>query len=323
MQVACETAVAIAGAGPAGLTVARLLARAGMTVAVISPPMGTNRLEMLAPSSMGILVALELTEIVRDPEVSRPCAGIRRRWVSRSIDYDDFLRRPGGEGFIVDRRLFDRRLRELCVSAGARMIAGRVTAVRRTRTGFVLEIAGEESDVTLATENVVDATGRSSALARRLGATRRLFERLVAERCGTEAGREASQEPVWLDVDVVETGWKYAVAGPDGRSESWAVHRQARRSGNSGALVNASSVTLSHAAGAGWIAVGDAAAAFDPITSQGLANALSSALVAAGAIVSAGGVSDASAVNYSDIISNTFSYSEVGRAAVYCDMRAL
>jgi flavin-dependent dehydrogenase len=74
---------------------------------------------------------------------------------------------------------------------------------------------------------------------------------------------------------------------------------------------------LSAAAGEGWIAVGDAASAFDPIASQGLFNALSSALVATGALLSADGLSPAAARLYSDAVAATFSWSEAGRSNIY------
>jgi flavin-dependent dehydrogenase len=46
-------------------------------------------------------------------------------------------------------------------------------------------------------------------------------------------------------------------------------------------IANADSSALDRCAGEGWLAVGDSAAAFDPIASQGLSNALASANAAA------------------------------------------
>jgi flavin-dependent dehydrogenase len=74
---------------------------------------------------------------------------------------------------------------------------------------------------------------------------------------------------------------------------------------------------LSPAGGEGWIAVGDAVASFDPITSQGLFNALSTSLVAAGAILSSGESESEKFGTYSAAVASTFAYSEVGRKEVY------
>jgi flavin-dependent dehydrogenase len=63
------------------------------------------------------------------------------------------------------------------------------------------------------------------------------------------------------------------------------VRRSAKATGEELVRVDASAARLSEAAGENWIAVGDAATSLDPISSQGLFNALSSALVAVGILV--------------------------------------
>jgi flavin-dependent dehydrogenase len=73
---------------------------------------------------------------------------------------------------------------------------------------------------------------------------------------------------------------------------------------------------LSSAAGDRWVAVGDAVTSFDPVTSQGLVNALSTALVASGAILSSSGSAE-QFQTYSAAVAHTFAFSEVGRAEAY------
>jgi 2-polyprenyl-6-methoxyphenol hydroxylase-like FAD-dependent oxidoreductase len=117
----------------------------------------------------------------------------------------------------------------------------------------------------------------------------------------------APVEPAWVSVESDPDGWWYAASAPNG----WQVVAQFRDPGTmrdasgrridlhdaiaathlmrnavvlpargaliQSATVNAGSATLGFAAGEGWLAVGDAAAAFDPISSQGLSNAITSA----------------------------------------------
>jgi flavin-dependent dehydrogenase len=78
---------------------------------------------------------------------------------------------------------------------------------------------------------------------------------------------------------------------------------------------------LSPAADEGWIAIGDAAISFDPVTSQGLVNALSTAVIGAGAILSARGLDEDSCRVYADAAAHTFAHSEAGRAGVYHTLR--
>src|SRR5207244_9602005 len=112
--------------------------------------------------------------------------------------------------------------------------------------------------------------------------------------------------------------WSYRVHGAGGRVQTWRVSRSGSRPATDGIRrIDASACIVSQAAGEGWIAVGDAASAFDPIASQGLFNALSSALVAAGALMSADQLSLAAARLYSDAVTATFLASEADRVDVY------
>lgn len=170
---------------------------------------------------------------------------------------------------------------------------------------------------TIVARVAVDATGRVSALSRRLGAKRIVVERIVAERGSAGRASERAASPTWLEVEGSGASWSYGISGPGGRHERWHVQRgNDRRAPPRGKRADASSAGLSSAAGEGWLAVGDAATSFDPVTSQGLVNALATA-VAAGLLVSPRGL-DAEAVGiYSGAVAATFRNSEKGRAQVY------
>lgn len=275
-----------------------------------------ERLEVLAPSSMPLIEALSLSDVLEDPAIARPCLGIRRRWLSREVEFDDFLRRPPGRGFVVDRRPFDDRLRLLALAAGVELVAGRVSAIRREQDGFILEVAGGGVR-SLSASLVVDATGRAAALACRLGIERIVQERLVAERRTIDQSELPHGNGVWLDVEADGASWNYGTYGPDGRRESWTITRAGRQGAASAKVANASSMCMAQAAGPDWIAIGDAAAAFDPIASQGLFNALSAAMVAAGIIAERGAVPLDVAADYSAAMLSTFQHSERGRSEVY------
>jgi flavin-dependent dehydrogenase len=315
--------VVVAGAGPAGASIARLLALRGKRVTVVDPAFrGTDRLEILSPSAMPVLQALGLVPLVRDPDIARQCLGIRRCWSSAAVETDDFLRHRGGLGFVIDRASFDARLRHMAADVGVDFVNGRIAAAARDGDEVVLRVADAKATFFIRAETAVDATGRPAALARRLGARRLLSERLVA--CRRRSGRLQGLDrgPTWLDLEAMHDSWSYQLAGPNGRQEAWTVHRGSARSlARTGRCVDASSARLSHAACDRWIAIGDAAAAFDPITSQGLINALATAIVAAGAILSPRGLDREASRIYSDAVASTFDASEVGRTAVYRSLR--
>jgi flavin-dependent dehydrogenase len=316
--------ILVAGAGPAGATIARLLARNGRRVVLVDP--GTRhveRLEVIAPAACRMIDALGIAPLLDDASIARRCPGIRRRWGTTQTEIEDFLRRPGGRGFVIDRLPFDETLRMAAKAAGVRFIAGRVVAARHSADAMVAKVQSGPAAFEIASGLLIDATGRPSAVARRMGARRMVSEHLIAERQADDM-RQVS-DAGWLDVesDVSRQGqWSYAVSGPNGRRERWVIYRPGQHAiGHSRLRADASSALLSHAAGDGWIAIGDAAAAFDPVTSQGLANALSTALVAAGAILSPEGFDDAACRVYSGAIAATFHHSEAGRARVYVALR--
>jgi flavin-dependent dehydrogenase len=304
----------VAGAGPAGATLARLLALRGLDVVLVDPGRRmTERLEMLAPPSLPVFAAAGLAALLDDPAIALPCLGISRRWGMAGTQTEEFLRHPGGRGFTIDRSAFDVALRSMAEDAGACAITGRLFGASRSCGETICRIATDGGVRTISARAAVDATGRSAALARRMGARHILHERLIA----TLASRDATGEAhPWLCVNDDNDGWSYSLAGPSRQHETWRVSRRAVGSGRD-IRVNASATCLSDAAGAGWIAIGDAACAFDPIASQGLFHAVSTALVAAGIILSAAGLTAETGSLYAGAVHATFAHSERGRAGVY------
>jgi flavin-dependent dehydrogenase len=310
----------VVGAGPAGLTAARLLALKGRTVVVAdsgAPP--ATRLELLAPASLATVEAVGLGHLLDDPAIARGCLGIRRARRSGEPDYEDFLRHPCRVGYVVDRAGFDRRLRDEALGSGVTICGLRAIGV--TPDGGVICRASDSATVRLVfAETVIDATGRAAAIARRRGARVAARDRMVAELV-EDAAVDATADPAsWLDYCSDRPAWSYRIRGSRGRVQTWRIRPSGTPAGDALLSVDASARLLSEAAGEGWIAVGDAAMAFDPISSQGLFNALSSALVATGAVLSADRLSPAAARLYSDAVTATFLHCEARRIRVYNTM---
>ncbi len=159
---------------------------------------------------------------------------------------------------------------------------------------------------------LIDATGRASSLARQQGAHRISHDHLVGVAGWCSAGSFKLTPDSHTLVEASEHGWWYSawLPGPrfiaiyltdadllPRRRQSlpafWqaqlrqTLHTQARlRSGRLASaklasalrVVAANSSQLDRVMGGGWLAAGDAALAFDPLSSQGLAHALTSGL---------------------------------------------
>ena len=110
-------------------------------------------------------------------------------------------------------------------------------------------------------------------------------------------------------VEAVENGWWYTAVLPDGRLVAafmtdsdldldWngalesstetrkRIESHAYRPASPPTIVGAGSSLLDHVAGAGWMAVGDAAATHDPLSSHGITAAMAAGIDAAAAVQS-------------------------------------
>jgi len=283
--------VTIAGAGPAGLVAAILVARAGARVALAAGPSVRKPRpgESLPGAGVRLLARLGLP-VPAAGGPHRRLTGIASAWDGEWVE-TDYLRSPDGPAWLLDRPAFDGALAAAASEAGAVFIK---IAGRAEREGNVWRL-GEEAEA----EFLIDSTGRSAAFARRLGARTRVDHDLVALWAVAEG-----EAPLRLDRPLIErdgAGWWYAVRLCEGRTyaalhveasaaagarapDSWTARLRSTRflaplvaaAGPFGAPLGspAGGSRLEPCRGEGWAACGDAAMAFDPLSSQGLLGAM-------------------------------------------------
>jgi flavin-dependent dehydrogenase len=302
-MIRCDAVVA--GAGPAGACAATVLAQAGWDVTLADALSAAPRRfgESVPPAALRLLRELRV-DISAFGGTHKRIGGNIVYW-SGNGDVADFLTEPDGAGWLICRSEFNKTLQTAAVSSGASVVSSPVQTLSHSGNGWVLETA---SGVRIACRWLIDATGRSSAIARRLGASRIRDEKVVAlaglGTCRVELNRTL--------IEAVPEGWWYAAALPDGAAVA-ILHTepdesQALRCGWHAALERTSHVrdffppesfpssACGFAADAGgsyldrvwgdsWIACGDAAIAFDPLSSQGIYTAMYSGRAAAKAIL--------------------------------------
>jgi flavin-dependent dehydrogenase len=306
----------VVGGGPAGAASALALRSRGFSVVVLerSDYRDVRVGETLPPSIRKLLVSLGVWDQFL-AEKHSPSYGIRSAWGQDYLYDNDFIFNPYGMGWHVDRARFDAMLARNAEHAGAKLYRrAQLMSCAEDGIGVChIELACESGRESLRAKFVVDATGRKSVLARRLGAKRVTYDRLVGAICFFSCGSPQSHLGNDTLVEAGEAGWWYSAALPDcriivaymtdadlfGRGSKrtpsyWqqqlrnAPHTHARigsRAVESGPFIfAANSSRLDHFAGKNWLAVGDAAMAFDPLSSQGVYNALMSGLLAAQSI---------------------------------------
>jgi flavin-dependent dehydrogenase len=298
----------VAGGGPAGAAAAIVLAAGGASVVVIerSDFDGARIGETLPPDVRPRLERLGVWDQFVDAG-HLPSPGIVAAWGQPEPYANDFVLNPYGCGWRIDRNRFDAMLAAAAGQAGATVVTatGVVGCRRAGAGGWELSLAGDAGVV--AAGAVVDATGRSSPVGRWLGARTEVHDRLVAL-VGFAAG--PSTEDRRALIEATPEGWWYSGLLPDGRlvlafhtdagpdvAHRWdrflaaAPLTAARAAGRPAAVpgavrvVAAPSRRAEPAAGDGWLAAGDAAAAHDPICGLGILWAVDSGIAAAEAVL--------------------------------------
>lgn len=309
--------IAIAGGGPAGAVVAKLLAYQGFRPVVFEMAAAPQEKvgECLPPESAPILDRLGLMPfLLAGPHLR--AYGNRFCWGSERPLERDFLLSVYGTGWHVNRRHFEDLLAQQARESGAEWrYASCVTSVRPRRGGWVLTIEQGEKRYEDEADFLVDATGRRAHLARQLGAQHAYDDHLVALVACLEPADRGRMEDTFTLVETVPSGWWYSSLLPDGRlivmyltdhdlsefrlarqpEEWWNMLEQTRclwstvrtygyQPCSSVQILPANSARRTVIQGERWLAVGDAAAAYDPLSSHGITTALGTGWYAAHAI---------------------------------------
>jgi flavin-dependent dehydrogenase len=279
--------VLVLGGGPAGALLALLLARRGVAVGLVhdgASRAATRRLETLAPSVPPLLASLGLDGVLHGASLGAP--------LSAALHWPGAAPGAGTALWPMDRDRFDERLRVAAGESGATLLTARAT--RHWQQAGRWHLACRQGPG-LAARVLVDTRGRR--------ASRALGPRTVAvsARC-TGSGAD---EGLWIEAQA--DGWLWALASQGQLQAAWFCDAAAASAdslahallrspnllawaGRLGpvALHDSTARAVADAAPeAGRLVLGDAAVALDPLSSQGVAAALRSALQAAAAVATA------------------------------------
>jgi flavin-dependent dehydrogenase len=292
--------VVVVGSGPAGSATALQLARRRVSVTLVSAPLRRPAphgevLKAIAEHALRRLGVWEAFQGLGLP----PSQGIVSAWGSECPAEWSSIWNPYGDGWNVDRPAFDSLLLRCAVAAGASLVEARALDAQPSAGRWSVTARTGSGSVELGPALVVDASGRSSWLGRRMGERRRV-DRLIGVfrryRC------EGTPRPV-LTVESAVDGWWYAVPAPERElvvvhmtdADLWSagewdkrlaetdlVRRLCEGLASVGGEVARSAYSVRTSLDRpGALAVGDACLAVDPLSSDGLCFSLISALEAA------------------------------------------
>lgn len=319
--------VLIFGSGPSGAVAAFALSILGRRVLVvtsrIAPPSSIG--EVLPSATVPILRKLGLLSIFLSQD-HKVCSGTLSSWGSSQPTEMDALNNIYGAGWHLDRHRFNSWLQLQAELAGAIFC--------ETRERPLLARKARQWEVSLSNGQfirckwTIDATGRRCAIARQHGAVRFTSDRLVGTYAVFHPGKALDADSRTM-IEAVPGGWWYTALVPSGNrivafftdkdllgaaSVRSAIPFQAalqntlllnERVLSRGYVLaqaprgaDSSSAWLSNVFGNGWLAIGDAALSFDPVSSQGLFHALYTGMKGADAVDAALGGRENEIIQY-------------------------
>jgi len=330
--------VAVLGGGPAGAATVLALSHQGYSAIVIERS-GYNGIrigETLPPVVRPLLVELGVWSRFLAQKHSHSF-GTRSAWGSGDLYNNDFIFNPYGSGWHLDRTRFDATLAQAAVEAGARVYReAQLMSFARSGRVWLIEIAAAGQKHRFKARVFVDATGRRAWLARRHRAKRVSYDRLVGLACFCSPACSPDRDAgLYTLIEAVEDGWWYSALLPNSQlvtlymtdadlyakstkagGHNWqrrlqqTTHTKLRVSGfqpiSRPFVVAASSARIDPVVGDNWLAAGDAAATFDPLSGQGISKALHSGMSAANAIDAYFSGRKASLEDYATAVENAF-----------------
>jgi flavin-dependent dehydrogenase len=266
--------------------------------------------ESLVPAARRLLADMGLLESFLT-EGHEPWYGNRSLWGSSEIQEFDFLRDPDGYGWHLDRARFEQWLRDAARGRGAELLCpATIDKLEYDDRRWHVLLKTATGPLHITSDLIIDAGGRAAPIARKLGARTQIEDRLI---CAWVYGHDEYNSCRGLTyVEAVEDGWWYTAPIPAGQRvlafhtdadlpsarfvrERNGLLQHAGASQELSALLTdvgfvpgeQSGVTAAHSArlepfvDKNWLAVGDAVISFDPLSSQGLYNALFTGLAGA------------------------------------------
>lgn len=299
--------VVIIGGGPAGTSCAIALAKRGVQDVLVIEAGDYSKFvigESIPPNSKNILNSLDVfKDFLKENHL--PCYGVCSYWGDDKRGYSDTVLSPYGHGWHLDRKRFNRFLAQQAQKNGVVVEINAVfkKGIQLDNEDFAVSYTQNDKEIQVTSKFVVDASGSRSLFAKQQGSIPLEGEPLIC------LGRrfkitETAKISSLTRIEAVENGWWYGAKLPNNEMliafytdqetvkqtkmhqvEHWmnalsktvSIKNGVQEKMTMDKIIKgfpARSFCLDVITGDNWLAIGDAASSYDPITSRGIYKSL-------------------------------------------------
>ena len=324
--------VIVVGAGPAGLATSLCLSANHISHCVVDASKYAvyKAGDALPPNAKPLLKQLGILGLL-DHKHHMPYYGNNSIWGSDTWHKEEFIKSLYGHGYLLDRVYFEKQLRQLVCDTNTPFYSGyQLHNVEEKVSEIEATIRSDSECLQLTAQYIVDATGRKASVCRHLGAYKKALDQQLTFSFWHQTKQQIPRQ-IWIE--ATENGWWYLSPAANGKVncmfftlnglrpqrnemakflraeliktiqiqkiiqpvEEELIDNQCMPSGTS---------CLEIPYGDHWLAVGDAAFSYDPISSYGITSALASGYYGAHAIASKLSGEEAAFMSYHYILQN-------------------
>ncbi|WP_299245830.1 NAD(P)/FAD-dependent oxidoreductase [uncultured Aquimarina sp.] len=306
--------VVIVGGGPAGIATSLTLSSIGISNCIIEATIEPTKKcgEAIPPNAKPILKQLGIQHLIEHPRHIK-YYGNKVCWGSEDLEQKEFIRGIHGYGYLLDRLYFEKQLRKQVKKNGTAFYEGyKLNTVSRGKSSIEAVISNTQNEITINGSYIVDGTGRKASVCRKLGIYKTAIDSQFAITFSVKTLSIIANEII---VETTENGWWYVA--PEGNNQytlmffttkdlipkkkelEMFLEKELLHLKHISKILNpmtcnfekirimpAGTSCLDIPYGDRWIAVGDAAYAYDPVSSYGITSALASGFYAGKALAS-------------------------------------
>ena len=306
--------VVIVGAGPAGVAAALTLQTRNISFILVDAQLTANHKpgECLPPNTFSLFKQLGLMNLLNH-QAHTFYWGNKSCWGTSEISEKLFLFYKSSKGVLLNRLVFEQQLRDLVLKQEERVLFGYAVKQVVQQQGVTnIQLQATSNRLAIACKYVIDATGRKAAISKKFQAQKEVMDKLAALEFYYPINQQIH---TFVNTESFNQGWLYAAPANKGelaimlfsdldllpaKNQQPAYIKEVI---NHSTLISqligepfdernikrlttraANSTHMHKPYGSNWLAVGDAAYSFDPVSSFGITSALASGYYGAHAL---------------------------------------